>query len=98
MSATQQASLDRDLLEVGAELGYLSAAQIEDIVKRLADLRRGGITITAGQALLDRKFLTPAQLHILTTEAAQRQAGNTSDSSARAATPGAKSASTRSSR
>ncbi|MCY3021431.1 MAG: serine/threonine-protein kinase [Planctomycetota bacterium] len=74
MSKLQEAAADHDLLAAGVELGYLSAAQIEDVIRRQADLRRGGMQVHASQVLLERRFLNPSQLSQIGAELKRRHA------------------------
>jgi len=80
MSKIAEAAADHELLQAGVERGYLSAAQVEFILKRQSDLRRSGLEITAAQALLERRYLTSASLSALLAELQKRrqaQAGET---------------------
>lgn len=73
MSLVQQAAADHDLLQTGVEVGYLSAAQVEVVLKRLSDLRGGGLRVGAGQVLLERRYLTSRQLNLLMAEVEKRR-------------------------
>jgi serine/threonine-protein kinase len=73
MNKIHEAAADHDLLQTGVDMGYLSAAQVEDVVQRQATLRRGGVNVRAGQVALERRFLTPNQLTQIMAEAARRE-------------------------
>jgi len=60
------------LLNVGIELNYLTPAQKETAVARREELKRGGIKLTHGQTLLERKYLTTTQLRQLMAEVEYR--------------------------
>jgi len=75
MEPLEAAAADHDILEAGQDMGYLSAAQVEVALKRLDAFRRGGVRVGAGMVLLERHYLTPAQLkHVMAELTERRQA------------------------
>lgn len=73
MDLLEAAVADHDLLEAGQDMGYLSAAQVEVALKRLNEFRGGGVRVGAGMVLLERRFLTPTQLRLVSAEVNERR-------------------------
>jgi len=59
---------DTALSAVGVELGMLTPDQVELVRARQAELRQGGVTLTFGQVLLERKMISLDQLKQLMQE------------------------------
>jgi len=62
------------LLDLGIELKLLTQGQVDAVLLRQKQLKRGGISLPIGQTLLERRFVTPAQLKGLSDELARRKA------------------------
>lgn len=61
------------LLDVGVEMGLLTADQVRAAHERRKQLARGGINLLIGQTLIERRFLTPSQLKLITDEIEARK-------------------------
>jgi len=60
------------LVELGVELNTLTPEQVEMVRARQLELRQGGVTLTLGQVLLERRLISLAQLKQMMQELERR--------------------------
>jgi serine/threonine protein kinase len=61
------------LLELAVDLGMLDRGKVDAAIMRQSQLKRGGIALSIGQTLIERRFITPSQLKTLTDEQDRRR-------------------------
>ncbi|HYF51416.1 MAG TPA: serine/threonine-protein kinase [Planctomycetota bacterium] len=65
---------DARLLAVAVELGFITSTQVQDVLARQKQLKKGGIVLPVQQLLLELDFIQPPQLRTITDEVELRHA------------------------